>query len=346
VRAGPVAIAGSEVNNFKISGYLSCSNELDAVQENKTDADFCTTQEESLTGAIPCASLEMTEQHKMVINPSTISSPNEITGIDLHSVDFCYDETQGSKLGEPTCLTPLMDGSLSAQVLCDEHIGCSEHTPFSPLNNVLNTVCADSQEGILNGATTPTLEEVIAFGGISGASQTEVRSCARIRAQPDADNTIMEKATKLQQHHDGGFSGIKSPSKLSFVSIPNAEIIDRSSRLGVSLGKNLDEAVENILLMKGIEEERSLVMLQKNNTTNYEADAGPSNLLVSEVSALCEDLVEDELEDIDLDELVTQPLPPIKEKKSRQRKIYDTTNIRRSNRKKIKKLLICRILKE
>jgi hypothetical protein len=294
------------------------------------------SEEESLTGDIPSVSLGKAEQPNLVINSSAISTPNEIIGIDPLTVDV---EIQRGKLGEFTGLTPLMDGSSSPhQVLCDEHKKCSEHSPISLLDNSMTTNCMDSQGGPLKGAAAPSLEEVIAFGGISNVSQTKVRSSARIRAQPDADDTILEKAMKLQQRHDHGMSGIKSPSKLSFVSISNADIIDRASRLGVSLGKNLDEAVENIRKMKGIEEERSLVMLQKNdNKTNHGMDAGPSNLSISEVSALCEDLVEDELEDIDLHDLVTEPLPPIKEKKRRQRKIYDTTHIRRSDRKKTKK---------
>jgi hypothetical protein len=59
---------------------------------------------------------------------------------------------------------------------------------------------------------------------------------------------------------------------------------------------------------------------------------------MSNVSALCEDLVDDEKEISDVDDLIGDPLPPIKEKKTRQRKVYDPANIRRSNRKRVMKI--------
>jgi hypothetical protein len=58
---------------------------------------------------------------------------------------------------------------------------------------------------------------------------------------------------------------------------------------------------------------------------------------MTNVSALCEDLVDDDKEISDVDDLIGDPLPPIKEKKVRQTKVYDPSNIRRSNRKRVKK---------
>jgi hypothetical protein len=58
---------------------------------------------------------------------------------------------------------------------------------------------------------------------------------------------------------------------------------------------------------------------------------------MSNVSALCEDLVDEDKDYSDVEELVGDPLPPIKEKKARQRKVYDPSNIRRSTRKRVKK---------
>jgi hypothetical protein len=106
----------------------------------------------------------------------------------------------------------------------------------------------------------------------------------------------------------------------------------------VSLGADLDNACVNIDCMKGIEEERNLRMLEKNINDTVDMDTGPSNLLVSKVSSLCEDLVDDENDFDGDDELVDMPLPNIKEKKIRQKKVYDVSNIRRSNRKRIKKI--------
>jgi hypothetical protein len=48
---------------------------------------------------------------------------------------------------------------------------------------------------------------------------------------------------------------------------------------------------------------------------------------MSTVSSLCEDLVDDEKEISDVDDLVGDPLPPIKEKKVRQRRVYDSKNV-------------------
>jgi hypothetical protein len=59
---------------------------------------------------------------------------------------------------------------------------------------------------------------------------------------------------------------------------------------------------------------------------------------MSNVSALCEDLVHEDKECSDVEESLGDPLPPIKEKKLRQRKVYDSSNIRRSNRKRVKKI--------
>jgi hypothetical protein len=56
------------------------------------------------------------------------------------------------------------------------------------------------------------------------------------------------------------------------------------------------------------------------------------------VSALCEDLVDDDKVFSDADELIGDPLPPIKEKMARPRKVYDSSNIRRSNRRRVKKI--------
>jgi hypothetical protein len=108
--------------------------------------------------------------------------------------------------------------------------------------------------------------------------------------------------------------------------------------LGVSLGKDLNEAVHTIDYLKEVEEARTLQFLEKNINESLGKDDGPSNLLMTNVSNLCEDLVEDEFDDLDLNDLIANPLPPVKEKKTRQRKIYDNVNVRRSNRKRTKKI--------
>jgi hypothetical protein len=57
------------------------------------------------------------------------------------------------------------------------------NVPVEVTNNMLMSV-----------PTKPSVEEVIAFGGIPRPTATEVRISERIGAQPDADSTQMERA--------------------------------------------------------------------------------------------------------------------------------------------------------
>jgi hypothetical protein len=66
---------------------------------------------------------------------------------------------------------------------------------------------------------------------------------------------------------------------------------------------------------------------------------------MTNVSALCEDLVDDDKDISDVDDLIGNHLPPIKEKKVRQRQVYDPSNIRRRNRKRVKKKIKMQNLK-
>jgi hypothetical protein len=90
--------------------------------------------------------------------------------------------------------------------------------------------------------------------------------------------------------------------------------------------------------MKRVEEERILHILKKTDFKSAEEDDGPSNLAAADVSALCEDLVADEEEYSSEHDIGPQPSSPKKQKKTRLRKVYDHNNLRRSNRKRIKKI--------
>jgi hypothetical protein len=85
---------------------------------------------------------------------------------------------------------------------------------------------------VLNG--TPSREDIIAFGGIPDVSSTDLRSSGRIRAQPNADATQMERAMVLAAARDSPGT-IKTPC-LSFCDIPDSVVAERVSKLGVSLG--------------------------------------------------------------------------------------------------------------
>jgi hypothetical protein len=66
-------------------------------------------------------------------------------------------------------------------------------------------------------------------------------------------------------------------------------------------------------------------------------EEGLETLVLSKVSNLCEDLCEDDDIPMDFDDQLEHLKLVVKAKKNRQRKVYDTTNIRKSTRKRIKK---------
>jgi hypothetical protein len=72
---------------------------------------------------------------------------------------------------------------------------------------------------------------------------------------------------------------------------------------------------------------------------NENKEEGLSTLVMSKVSTLCEDLIEDDDISLDLDDHLEHLKPIVKEKKTRQRKIYDTNNICKSTRKRVKKTI-------
>jgi hypothetical protein len=84
----------------------------------------------------------------------------------------------------------------------------------------------------------PTVEEVIAFGGIPKPS-SGVRSSARLGSQMDGDMTQIDRAMKrAQRRDDPQVAGTSSFPKLSIVNIPDSEVMHRAESLGVSSGKN------------------------------------------------------------------------------------------------------------
>jgi hypothetical protein len=197
-------------------------------------------------------------------------------------------------------------------------------------------VANDVQNKMPKRLLVPTEEEVIAFGGIA---PTSARASVRLQRKDNVDDEAMTKVMKLFQHQaDPVMTGTHKSSNLSFIAKDNSEIIDLASRLGVSLGKNCHEATQTVDNIKRVEENRNFQFLQKKLEYDIEGDNGPSNLVLTNVSALCEDLVDDDKVFSDADELIGDPLPPIKEKMARPRKVYDSSNIRRSNRRRVKKI--------
>jgi hypothetical protein len=192
-------------------------------------------------------------------------------------------------------------------------------------------------ESSSNVLAKPTMEEVISFGGISKAS-IGVSSSSRLESQHDMDMPQMEKAMRQKQLRDAScVSGNPTTSAFSIVNIPDDEISHRVNRLGISLGLSKGDVAKSIKGIKLLEEERMLTILQNNLCEKDVAEEVLSSLVMSKVSNLCEDLVEEDDILLGLEDHVENIKPVMKVKKSRQRKVYDTNNIRKSTRKRVKK---------
>jgi hypothetical protein len=163
-------------------------------------------------------------------------------------------------------------------------------TPYMPLTQEVAHTSAQNV-CFMHGDTPslPTREELIAFGGISEPAFNGIRSSDRLRAQPNADASQLERAMQLAQQRDN--QGKASVSKLSITSLSNDEILSRVNKLGVSFGKSSTEVANSINLLKAVEKEREFNILEHNKIPS---DDDPHNLFVSKVSGLCEDLTEEE----------------------------------------------------
>jgi hypothetical protein len=185
----------------------------------------------------------------------------------------------------------------------------------------------------------PSIEEVIAFGGIP-KSNSAVRSSTRLGGQPNADMPQMDKAMKMASLRDESSTlGQFTIPKHSIINILDSEIARRADHLGISLGNSAGEIGKSVKGLKLVEEERILTFLEKKNNEYENMKEGLETLVLSKVSTLCEDLVDEDDTTLDLDDHLEHLKPVVKVKKIRQRKIYDTKNIRKSTRKRIKKQL-------
>jgi hypothetical protein len=109
----------------------------------------------------------------------------------------------------------------------------------------------------------PTIEEVIAFGGIPKPT-TVVRSSTRLGGQPNADMPQMEKAMKKAQLRDENVTSGKPAVPIhSIINIPDDEIVKRADKLGISLGNSIGEITKSVKGLKMVEEERILTILEK-----------------------------------------------------------------------------------
>jgi hypothetical protein len=140
-------------------------------------------------------------------------------------------------------------------------------------------------------------EDIVAFGGIQDPTVMAPRSSDRVRAQPNADATQLERAVLLANKKNAlDMSDTKSKSKsmLSILSLSDDEIISRASKLGVSLGSSDTDRKKSANIIKKLESDRRVILLSNNLNQNTERDK--TSAVMTRASLLCEDLV-DEMEE-------------------------------------------------
>jgi hypothetical protein len=167
---------------------------------------------------------------------------------------------------------------------------------------------------------SPLVHDVASFGGIAPPALS-IRTSDRIRAQPNADATQMERAMQnLSQRFDPISSG-NDNHKASLTSLSDEDILAKASRLGISLGKNKHEVLKAVQSIKEVDVNQSLVILKKNVNTQLNKEEGHDSLLISKFSSLTGDLtIEEEQDILEQDDLL---MPIIKLKKSRKKREFD-----------------------
>ena len=143
----------------------------------------------------------------------------------------------------------------------------------------------------------------------------------------------MASAQRRSNPSTSGISSVKNKSLLSFSS---DQIISAAHGLGISLGTSKKDEIASANLILDNERNRSLTMLQTNESNTSLGDKAPHCLVVTRASNLCEDLVDDE----ETPEDTLLEVPPVK-KTNRQKKKKNSNEkipLRRSTRVKYRKL--------
>jgi hypothetical protein len=171
-------------------------------------------------------------------------------------------------------------------------------------------------------------EEVIAFGGIPESAVLGVRTSERIKAQPNADATQLERAqSHAQARDDILYSGNKIPSQFTIAAIPNDVVVARASKLGISLGMSPSNVSESIHKIKDIDLQRTLALLKKKgHAVNNESDFAATSIL-DEATRLSSDVLVEEQEGAEAHKEFTQrPSKPVRVYK---RRVADASGARR-----------------
>jgi hypothetical protein len=113
-----------------------------------------------------------------------------------------------------------------------------------------------------------SVNDVIAFGGISEVEARGFCSSNRIRDQPNADLTQMERAQQqASTRGPSSYSGTKNLPYFTFASFSDES---RANKFGVSLGVSNNEVIESITLLKDMDVARTLFVLKHKEVKNKE----------------------------------------------------------------------------
>jgi hypothetical protein len=177
---------------------------------------------------------------------------------------------------------------------------------------------------------------VISFGGISEGSQRGVRSSNRIRDQPNADATQMERAQQQASARDpSSFSGKKHLNKFTLASFSNDVVVRRAAALGVSLGRTSSQVLQSVKLLKETNIQRNLFTLKRKDENLAEVVDDHCSLLLENANKLSQDLLEEEFLDTETHKEITVPFKkPTRKYKKKVKEVI--TTCRRSIRLKNK----------
>jgi hypothetical protein len=103
--------------------------------------------------------------------------------------------------------------------------------------------------------TSPyTQEQIIAFGGIKEEKMRGVRSSGRLRAQPNSDVPLLERAMMLaEKRAEMPAIGTSASKPNSIIALSKNQIIDSALSLGVSLGQSHSECIKAARVIKDVE---------------------------------------------------------------------------------------------
>ncbi|KAM0918591.1 hypothetical protein ACQ4PT_008746 [Festuca glaucescens] len=130
-------------------------------------------------------------------------------------------------------------------------------------------------------------KEIIAYGGIPEPLAAGVRSSERIRAQPNADATQLERAQHVLSSKAPGTS---SHSKFVVASLSNDVVLETAKSLGVSLGVSSNEESSSIDLIKNHDLQRTLHRLKKREEETTQKEEGLHSLALDDAILLSQDL--------------------------------------------------------